>query len=403
MNNHQHIHRLFEKYLNNSCTPEEAEELIRLLQSGEERAYVEQLIDKQLQNKGEIPVDDEVLAHVFARLNLDQNSGKNWVKISSFYKKIAAVALIFIAIAVGTYYYRHQGLSKDTAAITHDVAPGGNRATLKLGDGHTINLSAEQSGIIVGNEITYADGSKIIENGALKTTFNSISTPKGGHYQITLPDGTNVWLNAASTLTYPVQFDGDKRMVELEGEAYFEVSHQQSTCSKQPNRDENKRKADSRKLTVNVPFIVKTKNQEVEVLGTQFNINAYPDENTTNTTLLEGSVKVVTRGESMLLTPGQQSKADGAGITIANIDVETAVDWKNGDFVFDGEDLKSIMRKVARWYDVEVVYKDDLPNDTYNAQISRNKNLSEVLQVLELSGGLITNIENNTLFISSPR
>src|SRR5690606_13352531 len=175
-----------------------------------------------------------------------------------------------------------------------DILPGGNRATLTLADGRTINLSEAQTGIVVGDGITYLDGTGVLDNSASSvSTIMSLSTPKGGTYQITLPDGSKVWLNANSTLKYPSRFGGKERVVELEGEAYFDVSQQSTANSRQASF---------------VPFLVKTNNQTVEVLGTEFNISAYADDPVTKTTLVEGSVKVSAHAvnASTLLKPGEQ-------------------------------------------------------------------------------------------------
>ncbi len=373
------IRVLFEKFLRNSCTPAEAAEFIRMLQSGKNREYIEQLIGMNLQGDDRTRVADATLARIFSKLNIGDK--KKGPKFSSLYVKVAA-AMVSFAIITGTYHCLNDNdWDRHVTAVTHDVSPGGNRATLTLEDGKSIDLSSDQDGIIVSEgKISYADGSRLLESSA--AINYQLSTPQGGQYQITLSDGTEVWLNALSKLKYPERFADDKRVVELEGEAYFEVS---------------------RAAHENTPFLVKTNSQTIEVLGTHFNVNAYPDEHTTNTTLLEGEVRISTSQASTLLKPGQQSQVGTHGIAVADVDVGTAVDWKNGDFVFINEDIKSIMRKIVRWYGVEVVYEDEFSNDRYSAQISRNKNLSEVLRILQLSGGLATKIENKILHISSPK
>lgn len=382
MDDRQDIHALFEKFLSNSCTPEEATKLIRLLQSGEDKTILVQLIDKQLESDGRTIVDDVVLARVFAKLKLGENKAKKPIFPLFRYGKITAAALLLAFFTAGIYYrfQNNQNAEAKLMTMTNDIAPGGNRATLMLDSDRYIELSGNQSGIVITEEeISYNDGTKLTTSSAV---IHKLVTPKGGQYQITLHDGTKVWLNALSTLTYPKQFAKDERIVELEGEAYFEVS----TWLKDGQR---------------VPFRVKTKSQTAEVLGTQLNINAYDDENTTTTTLLEGAVRVVTPQSSASLKPGQQCKVGSDGIAVHEVDVETVVDWKNGDFFFVDERIESIMRKVTRWYNVEVVYENELPDDRYNAQISRSKNLSEMLRILELSSGLASRIENNTLFLSS--
>lgn len=391
MSDYQDIHQLFKKYLTNSCTPEEATHFMQMLQSGKEQRYIEQLIDAYLQQGSTSPdavADDATLTRIFKKLNLGDNQPSKHRKSLFFYLK-AAAAMLLVAGVTGAYYY-FQNKEKELTVVKNDASPGGNRATLTLADGQTIDLNTQQNGIVMGDGIKYRDGSSVLDKQANVRTspqVYTLTTPKGGTYQITLPDGTDVWLNSASTLKYPSRFEGRERVVELDGEAYFEVSEQVS------------RKANGQKI----PFKVISYVQTVEVLGTHFNINAYADESTTNTTLVEGAVRVLTAQTTTLLKPGQQSKADTQGIRVADVDVETAVDWKNGDFIFADENLKSIMRKIARWYGVKVIYQDELSDDTYNAQISRNKNLSEVLYILELSGGLTFIIENDILYLSSPK
>jgi len=236
---------------------------------------------------------------------------------------------------------------------------------LTLADGRTIALDEAQNGEIAkqaGVTITKTkDGQLVYEGKTKANAFNNIATPKGGQYQINLPDGTKVWLNAASSLSYPASFTGDKREVRLLGEAYFEVS-------------ENKE----------MPFVVYTKGQEVVVLGTHFNVNAYEDESQTKTTLLEGSVKVrlVNSSASALLRPGHQAVFELDRLEVAPIDVAEAIAWKQGYFLFQDEDIRSIMRKIARWYDVEVVYAPDISDKRIGGNIAHSKSLSAVLKTL---------------------
>lgn len=389
MNDYSDIRKLFDKYVRNACTEEEAAQVVRMLQSGHNRAYIEQLIEAHMQDTPDAPADDSTLTRVFEKLDLGdrlKRKRRRWIGFSM------AAATWLIAVVVTYSYFQHREAAP--RVTQQDVGPGGNRATLTLADGRTIELNAEQSGIIVGDAITYSDGSAVVEPEKWETENeghskkNFLTTPKGGTYQIALPDGTKVWLNSASSLTYPSRFDANERVVELEGEAYFEVTETPSTADGSGSSK--------------VPFKVKSRGQTVEVLGTHFNVNTYPDESTMNTTLLEGVVRIVTASRSTLLKPGQQSQVGITGLNVANVDAETVVDWKNGDFIFANETLENIMRKVARWYDVKVVYQGQLPEDRFNAQISRNKNLSEVLHILELSGGLTFRITDGVLFLSPP-
>ncbi|GGC17701.1 iron dicitrate transporter FecR [Parapedobacter defluvii] len=404
MNNKPDIRQLLDKYVQNTCSPEEAAQLMHMLQSGDDKEYIEQLIEAHMRNTPDVLADNIDLTDVFEKLDVNDPIKRKRGKSLRIFITAAAAALL-IAFVVATYIYFQQ--PEPVPVVTkQDVAPGGNRATLTLADGRTVDLSSQQSGIVVGDGIMYTDGSEVIDKGQLTIDSGSqgenyplsivhyqLSTPKGGTYQITLSDGTNVWLNSASKLKYPLQFDKKERVVELEGEAYFEVRSTKSEA----------RSKESRTSNAAWPFRVVSNSQTVEVLGTYFNVNAYPDESTTNTTLLEGAVRVSTDNGSSLLKPGQQSKVGQGELSVIDVDPETVVDWKNGDFIFTDETLENIMRKVARWYNVNVIYEGQLPKDSYNAQISRNKNLSEVLHILELSGGVTYRITDGTLFLSPPK
>ncbi|HEY9197357.1 MAG TPA: FecR domain-containing protein, partial [Mucilaginibacter sp.] len=193
---------------------------------------------------------------------------------------------------------------------------------------------------------------------------NIITTPNGGQYEVVLPDGTHVTLNAASSLTYPVAFTGHERTVTLTGEAYFEVAHNKA-----------------------MPFKVNSGVQTVTVLGTHFNVNAYPDEVAMKTTLLQGSVQVAVNGKEELIVPGQQMVVQPQSGSLSKLTVNTdkEIAWKNGVFSFDGDDLKSIMRQVSRWYDVEVTYNGSFPDEKFFGEISRNSSLANVLKIMELN------------------
>lgn len=195
--------------------------------------------------------------------------------------------------------------------------------------------------------------------------YNTVSTPKGGEYQLTLPDGTKVWLNSMSTLKFPVVFAGNERKVELTGEAYFEVA-----------KDKTK------------PFFVQAKDTKVQVLGTHFNISAFADETEVRTTLLEGSVKVDRGMKTIVLVPGQEASASDSkvGFTVREADLEKVMAWKNGYFVFRDEPLESLMKRISRWYNIEVDYKGDMGSNTFGGKFSKNSTLSELLRSLELTG-----------------
>jgi hypothetical protein len=302
--------------------------------------------------------------------------------------RIIVAAAILIIVSIGTFFYLNyidRPISKQTISkVKNDISPGGNKATLTLADGRKISLTdaengqlAEQSGIKINKT---ADGQLVYtlsnsENSSHLPSYNIIETPPGGQYQVNLPDGSKVWLNSASSLRYPVRFTGTERRVEISGEAYFEVAHNSK-----------------------MPFRVINNSQTVEVLGTHFNIMAYSDESSINTTLLEGSVKIIKENKSKIISPGQQTRVMNGNIDVLTVDVNEAVAWKDGFFMFKNEDIQSIMRKISRWYNLEVQYQGTIPKKSFGVKISRSRNVSEVLEVLESTGSIhFEIIPGNTL------
>ncbi len=302
-----------------------------------------------------------------------------WRRLSWVGVAAAGILLFFVGLH---FYVDNQQTWKPVPAA--GVAPGGNKATLTLADGTKVDLSSTQDGIIVGgDEITYVDGSGILDDGQ-QTIDNrqadgkerlmsdvsrlmSLTTPKGGTYQITLPDGTKVWLNANSTLQYPERFAAERREVILNGEAFFKVRHQA------------------------LPFIVRTSRQLLEVLGTEFNITAYEGESEVKTTLVEGSVRVSSgdgssdprSGVSRLLTPGQQSILSDKGFVLKEVDIEAVTAWSMGYFKFSGT-LEEILQQISRWYEVDIQFRENsLKQQRIFGYANRNTSLSEVLHILE--------------------
>lgn len=390
MKSRQHIKQLCQKYLDNSCTPTESEAFLRLLQSGEEQAYIQELIENHLQKK-EIHREANIVVHrVFQKLELTQPEPSNAAKKKKYPFYYLAAAVILIACSVATYmFYFQQSAALPAVSQLHDADPGSDKAVLLLADGTAIHLDEVDRGILADKDgltiIKSEDGLLTVQpsnNQSRLPETHTISTPRGGQYQVLLPDGTKVWLNASSSLSFPSFFGDDERRVTLNGEGYFEVA--ESNNGNRPS------------------FFVETASQQIEVLGTHFNVNAYADEKSTNTTLIEGNVRIITLQRSTLLKPGQQSQVDPNGsLSVTPIDLETVMAWKNGDFIFVDEDIPSIMRKISRWYNVDVVFMDNLLHETYNAQISREKKLSEVLQILRLSGGIFTEIKDSVIYVSS--
>jgi ferric-dicitrate binding protein FerR (iron transport regulator) len=291
-------------------------------------------------------------------------------------------AATLLALSAGTWLLFHHYSQRSVASTVPlpaqpggDVLPGSNRATLTLADNTTINLDDAKNGVLgqQGNTQLVKNKDGQLTYHTISTSplaYNLLTTPRGGQYQLLLPDGSKVWLNAASSLKYPTCFSGKERVVELQGEAYFEIAHNAS-----------------------MPFkvaVLLQKGQapaEIEVLGTHFNVKAYADEPAVRTTLLEGAVRVHRGDATQALQPGQEANWSGnSGIRVATADVEEAVAWKNGLFKFNGATIGDVMRQLSRWYDVEVVYTNGVPADLFQGEMYRNANVSRVLKVLGASG-----------------
>jgi len=302
---------------------------------------------------------------------------------------IAAAAAVLLIISAGILFFRPQLIPgsghPELASGLHDIKPGDNKAYLTLGNGKRIALTDAHSG-----ELAKEDGVSITktEDGQLvyslsgdadgNSDYNTIETPKGGQHQLRLPDGTSVWLNASTILKYPANIAALKeRRVSLVGEAYFQVAKDAKH-----------------------PFIVETEKQDIEVLGTHFNVNAYRDEAAAKTTLLEGSVRVSSGGNVKVIKPDQQAVSSGGEIEVKDVDAEFAVAWKNGFFMFNSENLDQVMRRISRWYDVRVVYEDpELKSKTFVGTISRFENISKVLNMLERTNTATFTIKENTITI----
>jgi len=354
---------LRKKYLNGTASPDE----IQLLEHYYELFSEEEDIIDQF-------TDDEV-AHMekYLKEGITNSIIAKGRPHIPFYQTLirAAAILLFVSATIILLYSRYTRKQiENKTAVTYDVAPGGNKAILTLSNGSKVMLNDSKNGLLAtqaGALILKKDSLLSYKSIAGKTdavTYNTINTPNGGQYQLVLADGTRVWLNAASSLKFPTEFNGNNRTVELTGEAYFEVA-----------KDKHK------------PFNVKTANQTVQVLGTHFNVNSYTDEAVVKTTLLEGSVKVYSATASVLINPGQQALLSNNQLLVnKDPDVNEVIAWKNGMFQFNEADIQTIMRQIARWYDIDVEFKGKIPDYTYHGKISRNSNVSQVLKILELSG-----------------
>jgi ferric-dicitrate binding protein FerR (iron transport regulator) len=408
-------------------TRQEAEILIAKYTEGEANPAEKQLVEyhfhKYVLNSVDTP--DPVQLQKDNKLiwnNLAMYMGEVKSTKYKLWPRIAVAAAAVAAIALGVYFFnasRHGNTSRPTELVSgsQEIAPGKNGASITLANGKVIELSDTKSGVIVGAALKYNDGTAVPNEGPRTAQDGepqtgqmvTASTARGQTYQFTLPDGTKVWLNADSKISFPAQFSGGDRKILLTGEAYFEVAKQ----IRKPTRPIDKGTMPREKNGMErVPFIVETDQQIVEVLGTHFNVNSYLDEGDTKTTLLEGSVRVLypAKGpavptfyrEDIVLQPSQQSVLTGPNrIAVNEVDVTEAVAWKNGEFMFKAEALDQIMKKVARWYDVEVVYLDEeVRNKRFDGTITRFGNASSVLKMLELTGHVHFKIEGKKVTVS---
>lgn len=390
------LSEFLKKFYSNQHTEEEHQLFINWLYN-QDAGQVERVIDlyRAMAADGQMSFNPQLAQKIEDRLNSLQVYENNEIKTVKLWPKVrklvAAACILIVCGVAGKYVLNQAGKSKvaDGQFSTTKIVQGGNRAVLALANGQKIILDTAGVGKLTnsGSAVIYKakDGQIVFDASVLKAqkagteiAYNTLSTPRGGQYTVKLPDGSTVWLNAVSSLKFPSVFSGNQRVVELSGEGYFEISKDKSR-----------------------PFRVKTGTQDVEVLGTHFNINAYLDEPVVATTLLEGSIKVAQRssGKTALLTPGQQSRM-GTGINILEVDTEQFVDWKDGYFKFSRENIQSIMRKVARWYDVEVVYEGNMTQEGFVGTVPRSKDIVEVLNALKLTGVIDYKIEGKKVIIT---
>jgi transmembrane sensor len=336
-------------------------------------------------------VSNKILSNVLQTRDKEKISATLIRRIN--FRRIAAAAAVLVCIAAGAWFYGSMDRRPVTPATVKakinqaHILPGTNKAELILEDGSSVSLDSAGNGNIasqgnmnvksVNGNIVYTPTSS--NAGAKTLAYNILRTPKGGFYQLTLSDGTKLWLNAASSLRYPVTFSDTERVVELNGEGYFEVAK------------------DAKR-----PFKVLVKGVNIEVLGTHFNVMAYDNETAIKTTLLEGSVKVRGKGNDAIIRPGQQAKqSDNSKIEILNgVNLEEVVAWKNGYFQFERAGLEVLMRQIERWYDVEVVYDGPVQPRVFGGKISRSSNIKDVLKILALSK-ISFRIENKTIIVNN--
>ncbi|WP_346319222.1 FecR domain-containing protein [Chitinophaga sp. YIM B06452] len=387
-----HISSLLARKLYGTLTASEEAELEAWLnESAGNRATLEKLLNEGTR-KQEIErlqeFDGETaLKSVRARIGHPESAGRKTLK--SYMKRIAAAAAIVIAISAGFWIYKVKSPAPQLSYQEEraEISPGANKAILVLSNGDKIDLQAAKNG-----NIAYQAGAVVNKQADGKLDYrgdgsaqtgtadesNTLHVPKGGQYELTLPDGTRVWLNAASSLTFPVAFNGKERLVRLSGEAYFEVA-----------------KNAGKSFLVNVDG-----KQTVEVLGTHFNIKAYNDDPDIRTTLLEGSVKIISKNSHAIIKPGQMAVNNlEAPLSVRNADLDEVMGWKNGLFVFNDEHMEDVLRIVARWYDVDVEYQTDVSQKKLRGIVSKYKSIRELLDNITITSGIHYKIEGRRVIL----
>ncbi len=344
---------------------------------------------------------------IFARANLQQSGDAAFESSQTSRNKrrwmMAASAILVVSL---TLWLVLSERGENTRLTKQDslpakqnikIVPGGNNAVLTLSDGTRIILDSADNGPISqqgGSDIIKLESGKLAYtsgasgNGNARPIYNTVSTPRGGQYQVILPDGSMVWLNAASSVSFPAEFENNTRLVTVTGEVYFDVKPLINSKTKEK-----------------IPLVVKVASSsgvvvgEVKVLGTQFNINAYDDEGAIQTTLLEGEVQCIDAHGSAMLKPGQQATYTGTGIQVKKeVNTDRIVAWKNGHFIFESESIENIMRQISRWYDIEVSYKGAISREVFSGIVSRAANLEQVLTIME-TGGVKFKIEGREIMV----
>lgn len=353
---------LAEKWLDGSITPEEKQRFDTWYEKQPDPEIVVQT------SEGDQNLFRE---RIMARIKATAIEKKPAPRLKWWISRVAAAAVIVLAVGLAYLWWQPTPVIQNRDPQLYDLAPGGNKAILTLGNGRQILLDSVHTGQLASlghyHIIKLGSGQLAFQPSDAPAGQNKLTTPNGGSYQIELPDGSQVWLNAASSISFPSSFSGNTREVAITGEAYFEVKH------------------DAEK-----PFIVRSGNTIIRDIGTRFNVMAYADESVKKVTLQEGAVEVTHAGDNQkqLLTPGQQVQVSPTGkfTWIKQIDADAAIAWKEGRFNFQDADLQTVMRQLSRWYNVEVIYANGIPDLEFIGQVQRDLPLSEVLKGLRMSG-----------------
>ena len=378
MENKEHIKNLFSKYLNGEYTQEDLDALLHYFNVDDNEYDLKDLIEQELKNEYDLTAYSAEIKEVdqFVRKALYRKITPLQRRTIPYLKIAAGIAAVFLLALTIVYFNRD--LPADNNIVNEsikDISPGTNRATLILDSGKPIVLREDKEGIqINADNITYSDGTNLTESN--QTQYATLIVPRAGQYQVTLPDGTKVWLNAQTTLKYPVKFRGTEREVEMQGEAYFEVTR-------------NPRQ----------PFVIKSNEQTVKVLGTSFNINTFTGRATT--TLINGRVQLSNNKQTKILIPGQQAVETGDSFDVKNVNVENYTSWKEGILVLNNQNIHDILKQLERWYDVEFINTSSLNSkEALSGDIPRDINLSGILQALEQQMQIKFKIEGRRIMVS---
>lgn len=400
MENTKYIQDLFQRYLDSTITGREVSTLLKHFDIIEREDLLEDIIQKHLKtiepnSSSSNFEDDPMLDTIYGNIKKEISVGNGAKQKNTFqlYKqnwlRLSAAAVIFFLIAGSIFLLFMPKEEKILVQELHpveqeqDISSGKQNAFLTLDDGTMIMLDSAANGMLsqqgnieiqkIDGEISYRKNK--YDNMKNSPVYNTINTANGNQYQLILTDGSKVWLNAASSIRFPTSFIGNERRVEITGEVYFEVAK------------------DAKRV-----FIVEFNNRngekgEIEVLGTHFNVNAYSEESSVKTTLLEGSVKIVNADKERLLHPGQQAELTKSGIALnKKVDIQQVMAWKNGFFSFNSTDIYSIMRQVGRWYNVEIIFEGSSSKEDFSGMISREAPLSAILKALELNDVEVTRV-----------
>jgi transmembrane sensor len=380
----QRFLNLLDKYTSGQATRQEQ----NLLEEYYKR--LDTLSELELTEQEEETFQQTILQNIRTRIAIDEQEIK-LISRRSYRIWYVAAASVLLILGIGGYFYSGKtgpAAPQITKTPANDISPGSNRAILTLSNGKEIVLTGAADGILASQDATKiikkANGELAykVEDEAegpdLQLTYNTITIPRGGQYQVILPDGSKVLLNSASSLTYPIQFKGRQRSVTLKGEAYFEVAKNKT-----------------------MPFVVTANDVEVRVLGTHFNISAYGDDATTTTTLLEGAVRINKGKTTALLNPGQQgiAKTNLSTVSIQNANIEEVMGWTKGHFVFADLSIKEVMKIAGRWYDIDVEYRGNVQAKKFGGTTSRYSNITELLDYMKITGGVNYKIEGRRVIL----